>query len=138
MTERMTAFFAARDLRYRPHPEVVPRSLPALRLGELARLHGIHEPFHASVMTAYWDDSRDIGDPAVLRELACEVGLARAEATQVLESDRFADAVGESTRQAVSIGVTGVPGFLLDGRLLVLGAQPEEAFEDAFSRLAHR
>jgi predicted DsbA family dithiol-disulfide isomerase len=29
-----------------------------------------------------------------------------------------------------------VPGFLLEGRLLVLGAQPDEVFEQAFARLA--
>jgi predicted DsbA family dithiol-disulfide isomerase len=32
--------------------------------------------------------------------------------------------------------VTGVPGFLLDRRMLVLGAQPRELFEQAFEQLA--
>ena len=41
----------------------------------------------------------------------------------------------DSTAQAVSIGVNGVPGFLLDRRLLVLGAQPREVFERAFAQL---
>jgi DNA-binding transcriptional ArsR family regulator len=41
-----------------------------------------------------------------------------------------------STRQAVSIGVNGVPAFLLDRRLLVLGAQPFEVFRSAFAQLA--
>jgi predicted DsbA family dithiol-disulfide isomerase len=41
-----------------------------------------------------------------------------------------------STSQAVSIGITGVPGFLLDRRLLVLGAQPQEVFERAFQQLS--
>ena len=40
-----------------------------------------------------------------------------------------------ATQEAMSIGVTGVPAFLLDGRLLVLGAQPEEVFERAFEQL---
>jgi predicted DsbA family dithiol-disulfide isomerase len=40
-----------------------------------------------------------------------------------------------SSSQAQSIGVTGVPGFLLDRRLLVLGAQPRELFEQAFEQL---
>ena len=34
------------------------------------------------------------------------------------------------------IGVDGVPGFLLDRRLLVLGAQPRNVFEHALERLA--
>ena len=40
------------------------------------------------------------------------------------------------TQQAVSIGITGAPGFLLDRRLLVLGAQPQEVFERAFEQLS--
>ena len=40
-----------------------------------------------------------------------------------------------SSAQAHSIGVTGVPGFVLDRRLLVLGAQPRELFEQAFAQL---
>jgi predicted DsbA family dithiol-disulfide isomerase len=43
--------------------------------------------------------------------------------------------VAASTSQAVSVGATGVPAWVLGGRLLVLGAQPREAFEAAFARL---
>jgi predicted DsbA family dithiol-disulfide isomerase len=45
------------------------------------------------------------------------------------------DVVHASTEKAISIGVTGVPGFLLDGRLLVVGAHENEVFEQAFSQL---
>jgi predicted DsbA family dithiol-disulfide isomerase len=48
----------------------------------------------------------------------------------------YLDVVEGSTRQAVSIGVNGVPAFLLDRRLLVLGAQPFEVFRSAFAQLA--
>ena len=41
----------------------------------------------------------------------------------------------DSTRQAASIGANAVPAFLLDRRLLVLGAQPNEVFEHAFAQL---
>ncbi len=37
--------------------------------------------------------------------------------------------VRASTQQAVGAGVTGVPAFVLDERLLVLGAHPRETFE---------
>jgi predicted DsbA family dithiol-disulfide isomerase len=135
MTERMERLFAARGLEYRPHPEVVPNSRDALRLAELAREHGLHEPFHDRAMQAYWHDGLDIGDPAVLRELAAATGLPAAEADDVLASDRYLDLVGSSTRQAVSIGANAVPAFLLDGRLLVLGAQPDEVFDRAVAQL---
>jgi predicted DsbA family dithiol-disulfide isomerase len=138
MTENVRAFFAARGLEYRPHPAVVPRSLTALRLGELAREHGLHAPFHDAVMEAYWQDSLDIGDRAVLRRLAEAAGLPPDDVDDVLGTDRFADTVDAFTRHAVAIGATGVPAFLLAGRLLVLGAQPEQAFEAALARLRPR
>jgi predicted DsbA family dithiol-disulfide isomerase len=136
MTERVRAFFAGRGLDYNPHPDVVPNSRRALRLAELAREHGLHERLHERLMAAYWAEARDIGDADVLRELAGELGLPADEVDDVLTGDRYLDVIHESTRQAASIGANAVPAFLLDRRLLVLGAQPEEAFEQAYAQLA--
>ena len=135
MTERMRATFAARGLDYNPHPEVVPNTMAALRLSELARDLGRHDEVHDRLMDAYWADAQDLGDPAVLRALAAELGLPDGEVEDVLGSERYRDRVEESTRQAVSIGANAVPAFLLDRRLLVLGAQPDAVFEQAFAQL---
>src|SRR5687768_7261759 len=136
MTDRVRAFFAERGLDYNPHPDVVPNSLRALRLTELAREHGLHAAAHDRLMDAYWAEARDIGAPEVLRELAAEIGLPAAEVDDVLAGDRFLEVVRDSTRRAVSIGANAVPAFLLDHRLLVLGAQPEAVFEQALAQLA--
>jgi len=133
---RTEAMFEARGLDYAPHPQVVPNTRAALRLGEHARGAGSHREFHDRVMDAYWAESRDIGDHDALRALAADVGLDTDEVDVVLAGDRYGDVVDASTAQAVSLGVTGVPGFVLDRRLLVLGAQPDAVFEQAFARLA--
>jgi predicted DsbA family dithiol-disulfide isomerase len=133
---RTEAMFAARGLEYRPHPDVVPNTKAALRLGELAREHGLHDAFHDRVMDAYWAESRNIGDGAELRGLASEAGLPADEVDELLAGDRYLDVVEAFTARAVTIGVTGVPAFVLDRRLLVLGAQPNEVFEQAFAQLA--
>lgn len=86
-------------------------------------------------MDAYWAEGRDIGDADVLRQVAAATELPAAEVDAVLASDRFVDVVESSTRQAAAIGAGGVPAFLLDGRLLVVGAQPEQVFEQAMQRL---
>ena len=135
MGERMRATFAARGLEYNPHPDVVPNTMAALRLSELGRDLGRHDEVHDRLMDAYWADAQDLGDPAVLRTLATEVGLPDGEVEDVLGSERYRDRVQESTRQAVSIGANAVPAFLLDRRLLVLGAQPDAVFEQAFAQL---
>lgn len=132
---RTQAMFESRGLEYAPHPEIVPNTRAALRLGEHARGHGLHREFHDRVMDAYWAESRDIGDPDELQSLAADVGLPDEEVDVVLAGDRYADVVETSTLQAASVGVNGVPAFVLDRRLLVLGAQPEPVFEQAFAQL---
>lgn len=114
----------------------MPNTKAALRLGEHARGHGLHRELHDRVMDAYWAESRDIGDHDELRLLAAAVGLPAEEVDVVLAGDRYLDVVEASTEQAFSIGARAVPAFVLDRRLLVLGAQPEEVFEQAFAQLA--
>ena len=135
MTERMQRFFAARGLDYNPHPDVVPNSLNALRVTELARDLGRHAELHDRLMTAYWEEAKDIGDPEVLSAEATAAGLPADEVADVLAGDRYRDRVETSTREAYSMGANAVPAFVLDRRLLVLGAQPEEVFEQAFAQL---
>ena len=135
MTERVRSFFAERGLEYNPSPDVVPNSLDALRLTELARDLGLHVAMHDRLMDAYWAEARNIGDPQVLREEAAAAGLPADEVEDVLTGDRYRSRVHESTQQAYSIGATAVPAFVLDRQLLVLGAQPEELFASAFAQL---
>jgi predicted DsbA family dithiol-disulfide isomerase len=128
------SFFEQHRLEYNPNPDVVPNSMRALRLTEHARANNLHEPFHNRLMDAYWTEAQDIGDPEVLRALAGEVGLEGAD--DVLAADAYADDVRRSTEEAHSVGISGIPAFLLDRRLLVLGAHPKETFEQAFAQLA--
>ena len=135
MTERMTQFFGARGLEYNPHPDVVPNSMNALRLTEIARDLGQHAAMHDRLMDAYWAEARNIGDPDVLRAEAAAVGLPADEVEDVLATDRYRDRIEASTREAHSLGANAVPAFVLDRRLLVLGAQPDAVFQQAFEQL---
>jgi predicted DsbA family dithiol-disulfide isomerase len=131
---RTAALFHSHGLEYNPNPDVVPNSLRALRLTEHARAQDLHQRFHDRVMDAYWAEAQEIGDPEVLRALSAEIGLKGAD--DVLATDAYADDVRRSTEEAHSIGINGIPAFLLDHRLLVLGAHPKETFERAFAQLA--
>ena len=129
---RAAQLFASHGLAYNP-PPVSPRSLDAQRLAEHARSQGLYAPFFERTMDAYWAEAQDIGDHDVLRSIAAEIALEGTE--DVLATDLHADRVRRSTAEAHAIGVNGVPAFLLDRRLLVLGAQPRETFEQAFDQL---
>ena len=135
MHDRLRTAFAAAGLVYNPPPEVVPNSRAALRLAELARDSGVYEPVHERLMDAYWGEGQNIGDHEVLRGLAAGVGLAGHEVDALLAGDAQLERVLTSTTQAQSIGVSGIPAWLLERRLLVLGAQPREVFERAFAQV---
>jgi predicted DsbA family dithiol-disulfide isomerase len=128
--------FAAAGLAY-DRPEIVPNTKVPLRMTELARERGLHHPFHNRLMDAYWSEATNIGKPDELRRLAAEVGLEAADVERVIaHPSAYLDVVEGSTREAFSIGINAVPAFLLDRRLIVLGAQPLEIFRSAFAQLA--
>jgi predicted DsbA family dithiol-disulfide isomerase len=132
--ERQRALFERSGQAFRPAP-VISNTRDALRVTELARDRGLHEPFHDRLMEAFWAEGRDLGDGDVLRELAAETALDATEVEDVLGSDAYLERVLASTAEAQSIGITGIPAFLLGGKLLVLGAHPREVFERAFEQL---
>jgi predicted DsbA family dithiol-disulfide isomerase len=128
--------FAAAGLEY-DRPEIVPNTKLALRMTELARERGLHEPFHDRLMDAYWSEATNVGDPDELRRLAAEVGLDPDGVERVIaDPEAYLEAVEASTREAQSIGINAIPAFVLDGRLIVLGAHPIDVFRRAFAQLA--
>lgn len=111
----------------------MPNSRAALRLTELARAQGKHAATHDRLMQAYWEQALNIGDPDVLRSLAAELGLEGAGGA--IEGDLHGEEVALATARAHAVGIDAIPAFLLDRRLIVLGAQADEVFEQAFARL---
>jgi predicted DsbA family dithiol-disulfide isomerase len=120
---------------YNPPPGVVPNSHRALEVTELARDLGLHAVVHTRLMDAYWSEAADIGDAETLLTLAAEAGLDRDEATAALADGRYRDRIAQSTREANLVGINAIPAFVLDNRLLLVGAYPHETFEHAFDQL---
>jgi predicted DsbA family dithiol-disulfide isomerase len=123
-------------LTYNPHPERVPNSRRALELAEWARARGAHDALHERVMDAYWSEGRDITGWDVLGPCVADVGLDPEAAREAVEGGAFRAPVDASTRVAQEHGIAAVPAFVLDGRLLVSGAQPHEVFAQALERVS--
>jgi predicted DsbA family dithiol-disulfide isomerase len=98
----------------------------AQELGTWADTQPGGEAIHAALFRAYFVDARDISQPAVLLEIAQQVGLPVEAARQVLEQRTFKDAVDADWTLSRQYGITGVPTFVA-GRYGVVGAQPYEA-----------
>jgi predicted DsbA family dithiol-disulfide isomerase len=134
METHMRERFAVDGLEYNPNPDVIPNSFDALRLTELARDLGRHDEIHDRLMDAYWRDAVDLGDRDELRRLLHD--LPADDVERVLASDENRDRVLASTAEAQSVGINGIPAWVIDGKLLIPGAQPREVFEQAFAQLS--
>ena len=95
-------------------------------------------------MSCTRDCSTPIGDvdatsatSEVLIEEGTAVGLDAAEIVGVLRDQRYLDGIEEQTRVAIGLGVSGVPAWVIDQRLLVPGAQPHEVFARALEQAGH-
>ena len=65
--------------------------------------------------------------PDNLREYAKELGLDMAKFEKDLESAEIKQLIDADKKEAAAIGVTGTPGFFVNGRYL-RGAKPFEEF----------
>jgi predicted DsbA family dithiol-disulfide isomerase len=118
--------------------EKVPNSRRALILGELARERGLHGTLHRRLFDAYWARGRDIGDEQVLVEEGMAAGLGRDEIIDALGNPAYLERVEAETREALELGASGVPAWVIDERLLVGGAQPHEVFARVLEQLGYR
>ena len=120
MDRECLPFNAERNMSY--------NSRLAQELGKWAETHGRAEEIGDALYRAYFVDVRNIGKADVLAKIAEENGLPADEATDVLLSRKYKDAVDQDWRRCAAIGVNAVPTFLA-GRYLMVGAQPYEELE---------
>jgi predicted DsbA family dithiol-disulfide isomerase len=132
--DRIRAWFADEGLAYAPPADVVSSTRLALELGEGAREEGLHRAYHDRVMDAYWAEGQDLSLRSVLEELARGVGMSDDGIARALDDRAWAPVVDASTARAQSAGVTGVPAFVVDWRVLVMGAQPRDVLAQAIAQ----
>jgi predicted DsbA family dithiol-disulfide isomerase len=127
MYARMKGLMDAEGLPYGRRTHTYNSRL-AQELGKWADTQPGGDAIHDKLYRAYFVDSRNIGDPDVLVEIAQSVGLPADEARAVLDERRFKDAVDADWAKSHRYGVTGVPTFVAGGHGVV-GAQPYEVLE---------
>jgi predicted DsbA family dithiol-disulfide isomerase len=135
--ERLWAMFDAAGLPYSRDITLVPNSRKALQIGELARERGRFDALHPRLFDAYWARGLDLGDDQVLLAEGAAAGLSEADIRDLLAGDRYLDLIEARTREALSVGASGVPAWVVDLRLLIPGAVPHEVFERAMRQLGH-
>lgn len=100
----------------------------ALEEAEQAGPTGVQTALKLALFTAHFTDNRDVSDHAVLADVAASVGLDRPRAAAILASGEFGEMVRTEEAYWADQNITGVPAFILGGRMLVPGAQDPEVF----------
>lgn len=89
---------------------------------------GVQTALKIALFTAHFTDNRDVSDGQVLADVAASVGLDRGRAAAILASGEFGEMVRTEEAYWVDQNITGVPAFILGGRMLIPGAQDPEVF----------
>ncbi len=129
--------FEEAGLAYRESLDKIPNSRRALALAELARERGVHAELHPRLFESYWARGLDLNELDVLVADGTAVGLAEDEIRVAVDDPGYVARIVQETEAATELGVGGVPGWVVDERLLVPGAQPHEVFERVMERLGH-
>ncbi len=111
-----------------------PNTLDAHRLIRHATVRGRAGEMVEALFSAYFEQGRDIGDHAVLAELAGAAGLDPAAVATYLATTDDTDAVREEIRMVRELGVQGVPFFIVARKYAVSGAQAAEVLGQAIDK----
>ncbi len=106
------------------------------RLLHWAGEQGRQRELKMAMFTAHFSEGRDMGDHAVLADAAFAAGLDPIEAAAILASDRYANEVRAEENYWRREGVQAVPTFIINGKYVISGGHPPEAFERALSKIA--
>ena len=108
----------------------------AHRLLHWAGLEGRKRELKHALLAAYHTRGENPGSREVLLRVATEVGLDVERARVVLDSGEYGAEVRERIRHWQQLGIHSVPSIVVDGRYLIQGGQPPEAFEQALREIA--
>jgi predicted DsbA family dithiol-disulfide isomerase len=121
-----------------PAVKISPNTLDAHRLLRWAMIEGseVQGRVALALFKAYFEEGRNVGDRAVLLDVAEAAGMDRAVVTALFSAGADVDSVKEEIDMARDMGVTGVPCFIIDNKYAVMGAQSVDVLTDAFREIA--
>lgn len=108
----------------------------AHRLLHWAKLEGRQPALKHALFSGYFTEGLDVSDQEVLAGLAERAGLDRMAAREVLSSGRYAAEVRDAEARWRENDINAVPAVIINGRYLISGGQPPEAFEQAIRKIA--
>ena len=114
----------------------LPNTADAHRLMRWAAGAGVADAVARAIFAANFDRGEDISDADVLVGIAHAAGMDAALVRDLLARDADVALVENAAEAARDAGISGVPSFVLNGKLLVVGAQPPAALASALEQSA--
>lgn len=108
--------------------DFIPSTKIALEATEFARDNNLFDKFYDRVFKAYFTGGQDIGNMAVVLELASEIGLDREVLRHALENNSYAGRIKENRELARKNQVIVLPTFITKESRIV-GIQPYTTFQ---------
>lgn len=96
----------------------------------------VQTAFKRAMFAAHFNQRRDMSDDTVLLDLAASVGLHREAAKAALRDGDLEARVVAEEQNAWDLNISGVPAMIVNGKLLIPGAQAPEVYVDALRRVA--
>ena len=133
--KQMTAQVAERaeavGLKFDFSKAVLTNTFDAHRLVRLASQYDLQSEAEEALFSAHFTEGKHIGEAKSLSEIGQSIGLDSSEIETTLKGTRFADEVRRDCDDAKSMGISGVPFFLVNRKYAISGAQPIEVFLNA-------
>ncbi|MBB6445307.1 DsbA family oxidoreductase [Bacillus benzoevorans] len=108
----------------------------AHRLTKYAKTLGKDTEITEALLHAYFTESKHLSNEETLAEIAETVGIDRAKALEIVKDKHaYAQDVRHDQTEAQSIGVRGVPFFVINKKYAISGAQPIETFINALQQV---
>lgn len=91
-----------------------------------------------ALFDTHFQARRNVSDPEVLAEVAADVGLDRVGALQAMIDPEIDAMVTAGQQQAWDWNVTGVPAVVINGKLIVPGAQEPDVYANLIRKVVAR
>ena len=115
---------------YRDFAFLGPESEWAGVAAECANEQGKFWQYHDYIFKNQQGENQGAFSKDNLKRFSRELGLDASKFNSCLDTDKYLDEVKKDSSDGRASGVTGTPGFLINGKLVV-GALPYEQFESA-------
>lgn len=137
MTERLSAAGKEVDINFDFGEKwLAVNTLQLHQLLNVAREEGFNEALKERFFKAYFEEARELNKPEELYAIAAEFGWDATKVDQIIANKELASAVQKEIAHFQNIGVSGVPFFILNNKYGMSGAQPVEAFLEAFENVS--